>query len=106
MADKIFIQVRHKEYIQELGIEWQDAQYFTEEEYGNINQKEIAAEKQRRIDNFIESVKNPPPPVEETKEELEERKVALEKYIQDVQFEIQELEVKISEKTGKLGIDG
>lgn len=90
-ADEVFVQLRFKEQT-EVG-EYNDAIYFSEVAWANRDQAAIDAEKAQRVANFVEAVKNPPPPVEPTKEELEFQKVELEKQIEEINNKLNAIEV-------------
>lgn len=93
--DTIYIQIRLKrEY---NGVEFNDAIYFTEDEYKDIKPSEIEKLKEERFNSFKESVDNPPVPVELTKEQLEEEKMALQKLIDEVNEKIAEKDAVIAE---------
>ena len=64
----VMIQVRFKEKT-EHG-EFNDALYYTESEYASVTQKDIDKEKKKRVDAWVDIVKNPPPYIEPTDEEL------------------------------------
>lgn len=63
-----------------------DALYFTEQEWAN--NPDVEKLKQERYDNWQFALKNPPVPVEPTKEELEVWKADLQKQIDEVQSKI------------------
>lgn len=100
MPNTYRIQVLTKEFVKEIGAVYSDAQYFTVdstmsmEDFIASKEADINAEKDRRIANWIDAIKNPPPPVEPTKEQLQEEKAAL-------QAQIAELDVKIAQKGSK-----
>ena len=62
---------------------YQDAQYFsiptdmTLEQFQKENEGAIEDEKNRRIANWIDAVKNPPAPVEPSKEDLQAEEAAI-----------------------------
>lgn len=64
--------------------EFTDAIYFTQDEWAHITQEEIDARVKERMDNYAESIKNPPPVVEPTEEQLENEKLYLESQLQEV----------------------
>lgn len=82
--DIIKIQVRFQ--IEELN----DALYYDSwEDYQNaLNDGSHEAEKKRRLENWKESIKNPPVPVEPTKEEYEALKTELLNQVAEVQAKI------------------
>ena len=97
MANTYRIQVITKEFVPEVGTEYVDAQYFdvpanmTIEQFKASNESTINAEKATRIANYVDAVKNPPKPVEPTKEQLEaeaqsiaDQKVALDQRLSDI----------------------
>ena len=73
----VMIQVRFKEKT-EHG-EFNDALYYTESEYASVTQKDIDKEKKKRVDAWVDIVKNPPPYIEPTDEELIKMVMDLEK---------------------------
>lgn len=101
MPNTYRIQVLTKDFVKELGIEYSDAQYFdipvdmTIEEFQKQNEDTINSEKEKRISSFIESIKNPPTPVEPTKDEL----IAFKQAVQDeYAAKLEELDAQIAEK--------
>ncbi len=82
MPDKIMIQVRFSKQTS-IG-EYNDALYYTQAEYASIAPAVVEAEKQARVDAWMNAVKNAPPPVEPTKEELQAQKTYLEEQLTDV----------------------
>lgn len=95
VPDDAKIQIRIKEKT-EVG-EFNDAIYYTATEWSQVKEKDIETEKQRRINNWINAVKNPPEYIEPTKEELE-------KYKAELEAQEQELDSKIAEKEAKEAI--
>ena len=99
MSQEVFIQVKFKEHT-EVG-EYNDAIYFTEDEYAVVDQKSIDQIKKKRVDNFVDSIKNPPPVEEPTKEELQKimeeldlQKVLIDQQLIDLQEKIDEIDSK------------
>ena len=82
MTDKIAIQVRFSKQT-EIG-EYNDALYYTQAEYATLAPAIIEAEKQARVDAWVNAVKNAPPPVGPTKEELQTQKSYLEEQLTEV----------------------
>ena len=80
--DTVMIQVRFKEQT-EVG-QYNDALYYTQAEYAAVKQKDIDAEKQRRITNWIDRVKNAPLPIEPTIEDLRSELGMKKKDIEDL----------------------
>lgn len=94
--NQVFIQVRIKEQT-EVG-EYNDAIYFTQDEYNSPDiQTIIEQEKQRRIQNFVDSVKNPPAEPIVTPEALQAQEEALVDQINMIQTKISEIQVAIAE---------
>jgi hypothetical protein len=97
MANTYRIQVITKEFVPEVGVEYQDAQYFDVplttklEDFIAQKEAEINAERDARISRYVESVKNPPAPVEPTQEQLEAEKLAIEEQV--TQLEARKVEV-------------
>ena len=94
MQEQVKIQIRYWEDTQ-YG-RFCDALYFTQDEYVKTEQKDIDAEKQRRLDNWIAIVSKPP--VEPTKEQLEADLVALQNELTMKQADIAEMQTKIAVK--------
>ena len=67
------IQVRIK--VQTDVGEFNDALYFSKEEYEALTQSEIEIMKQARVDAWVNSVKNPPVYIEPTLEELKNLRI-------------------------------
>lgn len=94
MPNTYRIQVITKDYVPELGHEYSDAQYFqvdssmTIDEFRSQNESLIEAEKSKRIANWIDAIKNPPPPIERTREQLQEEKAELLRQIDDLDVRI------------------
>ena len=57
IADEVYIQLRY-EMPTDYG-KFSDALFYTENDYGNITQEKIDADKKERISDFIDQVKNP-----------------------------------------------
>lgn len=89
MGDQIFIQVRFTQNT-DYGT-YSDALYFTPEEYATKTVSDFNLLKKQRIDNFINTVKNPLPQVEPTKEELQ-------KYANSLQSQLDEIKLRIVSK--------
>ena len=89
--NQIFIQVRFSE--QTKYGEYQDALYYTEDEYAKLTEEDITAAKQARIDNWIQVVENPPIVVKPTKEELQAQETELQKQLTEIQEQIATKEV-------------
>lgn len=99
MSQEVFYQIRFKEKVNINGmeIEYSDALY-----YPTLpDQSVIDAVKAERVANWTEAVKNPPKPVEPTKEDmereiqaLEEQKVSLESRKVELQGKISAISVK------------
>lgn len=86
MSETVLIQLRFKE--DTVVGEYNDALYFTQEEFATTTKGDIEAMKQVRIDKWVNAVQNPPTPVEPTKEELEELEAQLLKQLEEVQAQI------------------
>lgn len=86
VSEQIMIQVRFKEKVVINGneTEYNDALYFTQEEYQAKSQSEIDMLKQERVTNWTNVIKNPPAFVEPTKAQLQEQKINLEAQLVDV----------------------
>lgn len=70
------------------GIEYRDAIYYTPEEWETLTQAEVDAEIDKRVTNFDNMIKNPPAPVEPTKEDLEAYRVELAAQLADLDTKI------------------
>lgn len=66
--DEIFIQIRFSKET-EFG-EFNEALYYSLDDYASLNQKDIEIAKQERVDGWIENLRNPPPVPEATKEDI------------------------------------
>lgn len=93
-TDTVKIQVITEE--QALGNTFRDAIY-----YGSMDEYQIAisngtheAEKLKRISNYVNTVENPPAPVEITKEQYLEAKAQLEAQVAEVNAKIAEIDSK------------
>lgn len=84
--EQIFIQIKYK-VTTEVG-EFNDALYYTQSDYQNIPRYQIDTEKQSRIDNFINLIKNPPIAKDPTKQELQNAKSVLLAQIADLDIKI------------------
>ena len=77
------MQVITTDFVKEIGTEYKDAQYYsipvdmTIQEFQSQNEEAINAEKDKRIANWVEAIKNPPQQAEPTKEELQAEHDAL-----------------------------
>jgi len=65
----IMVQYRISEMTSEG--QFNDALYFTKEQWAKLTKEELAAMVKKRVDNWLNLVKNPPKPKEPTKEELQ-----------------------------------
>lgn len=88
--DQIFIQVRFREETPHG--QYNDALYFTPEEYDKVEQETIDILKQERIDNWIYAVTHPAPYVEPTLEELKFMEVELTMQLDEIKTKIAILE--------------
>jgi hypothetical protein len=83
-----------------VGVEYNDAQYYTCPENMTLAtckdylHDEIVTEKAKRIANFEDAIKNPPAPVEITKEQYLEAKAQLEAQVAEVNAKIVEIDAK------------
>lgn len=87
-ADEVFVQVRFSKETK-FGT-FQDALYFTEDEYAIKTQDEINTLKEERVANYIDKIENAPPPVELTKEQLISFKEELLRQVAEVEEKIAE----------------
>jgi hypothetical protein len=65
-----------------------DAIYFTQDAFAKLKQEDLDTIKKARVDAWVERIKNPPPPVEPTAEELDKQAVALQSTITALQSEL------------------
>ncbi len=92
MGEQIFIQVRFTEDVNINGnvLSYNDALYFTQEEYAAKSEFDIQVLKQQRIDNYVAAVTNPTSvdtpeltveDLQKTKENLEGQLMVIEEQI-------------------------
>ena len=86
VTDPISVQIKYR--MEQDGKSYQDALYFTTDEYQNLTQANIDAEKQKRFDNWIFVINNPVPFVEPIIEELEAMKVELERQLEEINLKM------------------
>jgi gas vesicle protein len=79
---EVYVQVRYKQNVPEVGTDFNDAIYYTMKEWENVAQEDIDAEITKRIDDFVSKVQNPIEIPEPTKEEIEEAIRSLNDQIQ------------------------
>lgn len=72
--------------------EFNDAIYFTEAEFAAVSQQEIIDEAQKRIDQWVFGIQNPPVAIEPTKEQLLEQKVQLEAFVAELNSKIAKID--------------
>lgn len=89
MEEKIFIQIRFKEKTSHG--EYNDALYFTQEEYASIDKATIDAMKQQRVNNWIYALEHPPEYVTPTKEILEQMIAEKQQELQQIEQQKEEL---------------
>lgn len=80
MSDTVKIQLVFKETVKVKGqnLSYQDAFYFTQEEYAALSPEALRAKKDERIANWKNAVENPPKEVEPTAEQIQEQIDSLE----------------------------
>ncbi len=83
------------------GIAFNDALYFTESEYANLQKDEAQSMADGRFDAWVQTIENPPVPPEPSKEDLERQQKEIEDYKAELERQILELEQKIAEKGGR-----
>lgn len=93
MSDKIFIQ--HRFTAVKNGMTVNDAITLPKEEYDAMTPDQIEAEKQRKVDAFIEIMTNRQNAIEEQKKSFEERIVQIDAEIQERQEEKAMLELQL-----------
>ena len=105
--DKVLIQYRIQENT-EVG-QFNDAIYYTIDEWFSIHPEEVQAKRKQRVDNWVNFVKNPP---ELTKEQLQAQKDELNEqivqwqspsFVQDQIGVLQEKVSKIQDKITEIG---
>ena len=75
---------------------FQDALYFTEDEFNNLKNGEVETQAQARADAWVAFLNNPPIPVELTKEEMQLEANNIAQQILDLEAKKLELEDIIS----------
>jgi hypothetical protein len=97
--EKVRVQVQFSEDT-EVG-KYNDALYFTQEEYEQLTQKQIDAIKKQRVDNWVNIIKTPVIQKEQTKEELQiqeqqliNQKASIESQLSEVSSKISAIQVK------------
>lgn len=93
--NEVLIQVRFIEET-EFG-QYQDALYYSFDEWGKISDKDIEQAKIERINNWVDMIKNPPPLPEPTKEELEISLINLESLSIEIENQKNIIQQKIVE---------
>lgn len=75
MSDQVRIQIIFKENVNIKGqtLPYQDAFYFTQEEYNALTSEQLREMKDERIANWKNAVENPPAAVEPTPEQIQEQ---------------------------------
>lgn len=86
--DQVFVQVRFS--VPTKYGEYQDALYYSLDDYANMKPETVENEKEARVDNYLNAVESTPPPVDPTKAELQAAKA-------DLQAQIVVLDAKIAE---------
>ena len=81
----------------EIG-EFNDALYFTKEEWSKLTQEELAAMVKKRVDNWVNIIKHPAPVAEPTKEELQAQAEQMQMQIEDMQRQLDDVNAKINAK--------
>jgi len=97
MSETIMIQVRISEKVEinpGVTVPYNDAIYYTPEEWAKGKEAEVATEKAARIASFVNAIKNPVQPKEMTKEELENVKAELVSQVAAIDSKIAETVVK------------
>jgi len=75
--------------------EYRDTLYFTEAEYAKLQQKDIDALKQKRVNDWVAFVENPPPKPVPTKEEIEILIAEKERMVAELTQEKAELQAQL-----------
>ena len=86
MSDQILVQIRFS--VKTDQGEYQDALYYPLDVYQSMDKQVIEDEKNTRVNNWVQMVKNPPPPIEPTKEQLEESKAMLVEQLAQLDIQI------------------
>ncbi len=82
----IMVQYRIREMTSEG--EFNDSLYFTKEEWAKLTQEELATMVKKRVDDWVNIVKNPPKSVGPTQEELQAQKEELQKQLDEINAQI------------------
>lgn len=98
MADTVKIQVQFRKTYN--GMDYNDALYFTQEEYNSITADEIESMKTQRFEAWKTAITTEPKtnPEEETKESLEQMEQALLLQKSNIELNLSDLRTKISSK--------
>lgn len=83
--------------------QYRDALYFTPAEYAALKPADLAAKKQARVDTWVDRIKNPPPPVEPTTEQLEAEVVEVQRQKTALDARLVELASLIAAKVKAVG---
>ena len=123
MSEQVKIQIRFS--VDTAYGQYNDALYFTQEDYATKTQAEIDALKQQRVDNWIYNITHPVPYVEPTAKQLTDYRIELLNQVQEVenklvdkltaeeittlkteyQTKIDSLQVKIDTKPKVIGVE-
>jgi|WetSurMetagenome_2_1015567.scaffolds.fasta_scaffold1100945_2 hypothetical protein len=82
----VMVQYRIKEITSEG--EFNDALYFTKEEWAKLTKEELAAMVKKRVDNWVNMVKNPPKSAGPTQEELKIQAEELQRQLDEVNAQL------------------
>lgn len=92
MREQVLIQVRYS-MPTDYG-DYSDAIYYTPDQWKNIKQDDIDAEKQKRVNAYLDVVHNPPIVKEPTKEDLERDIAVIDKQKAELQSKLDALIAK------------
>lgn len=95
-ADEVMVQVRFSE--QTAYGQYQDALYYTQDDYANLKQADLDAAKEARVNNWVDSIENAPIPEEPSLESLQVYKGELENQLANVVVKIDELDPPTKEE--------
>jgi len=82
--------------------EYNDALYFTQDEYYSLTEDDITKQIFQRVFNWADSIENAPEPVPPTKEELIAQQQSLLEQKAQIEAQVAELDSRIAEKNGNV----
>ena len=81
---------------------YSDALYYTLAEFQKLKQEDIDAQIAARVQKYIDAVKNAAPPLELTKDQLQEAVAAIERQKLEMEAKKTEFEQKIEDQTPEI----